>query len=311
MKNTCLILFLFLFSNLYSQDVISFKDQLLFKIELSKQTESFLINTENTSPFIVEANNVYKMKFTANYKFLGLSLGISPSNGLGNNKSKFRNIQLRLFPNQWFQTIEYKRVQGFFQDQIPNSATVDQFPHLKTTNWTGSTAYVFNKDFSLKHLVALNEWQQTSAGSFIPTLNYGFNRLSDFVEDGKYIQNNFDIAITPNYFYTWIIRDHWFVSGNIAPSLGVRFSKEKTSDIETKDSFLTTSLNFNLQFGYTNDVISAGAKFSFDTNDTREESITRNFVNDKSYASLYFGYRFEPPNFIRKTADWIEDKVGL
>ncbi|OIQ22892.1 DUF4421 family protein [Lacinutrix sp. MedPE-SW] len=311
MKNTCCILLIFCFTKLYSQDIISFKDKLLFKVELNKQTESFLINEENNNAFIAEANNVYKLKIAANYKFLGLSIGFSPSNSYGNNKSKFRNIQLRLFPNQWFQTIEHRRVQGFYQDQIPNGTALKQFPHLKTTSWTGSTAYVLNKNFSLKHLMALNEWQRETSGSFIPTLNYGFNRLSDFTENGKYIQNNFDIALTPNYYYTWIIKEHWFLSGNLAPSIGVRFSKEKIKDIETRDTFFTNALDFNLQFGYTTETISAGAKFSFVSNSNKEDNISRNFVNDKTYASLYFGYRFEPPTFIKNTANWIKTKTGL
>ncbi|WP_299887408.1 DUF4421 family protein [uncultured Lacinutrix sp.] len=314
MKYSLLLLFLCVYSSLYSQEknsrsIVQFSDKLLIRANLIKQSESFLINDDDEST-IIEANNTYKIKLSGNYKFLGLSIGFSPNSGNSNFKSKFRNAQLRLFYNQWFQTIEYRKVQGFYQDDFNIGEPVAQFPHFKTTNWTGSTSYIFNPDFSLKHLLSFNEWQVISEGSFVPSINYGSNRLSDFVEDGKYEQNNFDIAITPSYFYTWVIKERWFISSSIAPALGVRFSKEKISGIETEDTFITKALNLSLQFGYTSNDISAGAKFNFDSN-AAKENVERNFVNDKSYASIYFGYRFNPPRFIERTADWIEDKIGL
>ena len=310
MKHTFLIVILLLVTTSHGQDIISFSNKMLVKVDFNKQSESFLITNEGDRSFIAEANNVYKLKFSANYSFFGLSVNFSPSSARGSNQSKFRNIQLRLFLKQWLHTLEYRKVQGFYQESTNLNTTLAALPHLKTTSWTGSTSYTLNDAFSLKHLVALNEWQRTSAGSLVPTLNYGFNRLSDYNEAGKYIQNNYDISISPSYYYTRTIHTNYFVTGGIAPALGVRFSEEKKANSTESFSFLTKALNFKLQFGYTSVHISTGAIFNFDSTEA-SKATARNFVNDKSYASLYFGYRFDPPAFLKRSSKWVKEQIDL
>ncbi|WAC03170.1 DUF4421 family protein [Lacinutrix neustonica] len=310
MKQALLVVITFIFTSSYAQDIVDFSNKMLVKVDFNKQSESFLITDDGERSFIVEANNVYKLKCSANYKFLGLSINFSPSSTHGNNQSKFRNIQLRVFLKQWLQTFEYRKVQGFYQERTNINTTLAAFPNLKTTSFTGSTSYTLNDNFSLKHLVALNEWQKSSAGSLVPTLNYGFNRLSDVNETGKYFQNNFDISISPMYYYTRTIKTNYFVTGGIAPALGIRFSNEKSEHSNASYSFVTKALNFKLQFGYTTNSISTGAVFNFDSSEAKKAS-ARNFVNDKSYASLYFGYRFDPPPFLKQSSKWVKEQIDL
>ncbi|AXO81709.1 DUF4421 domain-containing protein [Olleya aquimaris] len=292
----------------YGQNsVISFKEKLLLKSNINTQTESFSVQ-DNGQSILVNANNTYRLEVGANYKFLGLKIGFSPSNKSSGLKSKFLNPQLNIFIKQWIQSFEYRKVQGFYQET--NAQELAEFPDLKTTSWTGTTSYVLNHDFSLKHLTHLTEWQRVTAGSFTPTLHYGFNRLSNNIDAQKVVENSFDLSIAPAYYYTWAFKKYWFISSSIAPAIGVRFTTEKSNDNTQKDTFITRSLDLTFQFGYTSGTISAGARFNFDNNAVNKD-LKQSMVNDKSYASLYFGYRFNPPKFLKQTVSNIEDRLGL
>ncbi|QCE39968.1 DUF4421 family protein [Psychroserpens sp. NJDZ02] len=308
MKYTLLLLSVFFSTHANSQNsVLSFREKLLLKSNINTQSESFSIQ-DNDQSVLVNANNTYRLEVAANYKFLGLKIGFSPSSRNSNFKSKFLNYQLNVFVKQWIQSIEYRKVQGFYQEN--NAELLTQFPKLKTTSWIGTTSYVLNNNFSLKHLTHLNEWQRETAGSFVPTLKYGFNRLSNIIDNQKVVENSFDISIAPAYYYTWAFKEHWFISSSIAPAVGLRFTTEKFNETTSKDIFVSRALDLTLQFGYTSETISAGASFNFDSNAINKD-IAQSVVTDKSYASLYFGYRFEPPNFLKRTAQTIEDQLGL
>ena len=293
-----------------SNSIVSFRDNMLVKFNVNTQNESFSIQDTNEDNFTVTADNVYRVQVSANYKFVGLSVGFSPSSRRSDFKSTFRDYQLRLFLKQWIQNFQYRKVQGFYDEGInPNDVSL-RFPNLKTTRWGGETSYVFNPDFSLRHLLYLTEWQRENSGSFIPTVRYGFNRLSDLVDNEKVVQNNFDISIAPRYYYTWIVKHNWFVTPSISPAIGLRFSTDKSSEGTTESTYITKALDLGLQFGYTSNNISAGARFNFETNSVNE-AVKRNVINDKSYASVYFGFRFNPPKYLEEKVDWINDRLGL
>lgn len=303
MKYYFLLLSLFSLLIVNGQDIVSFKDKLLVKTSFDKQSESFFIDDSVNTPFIVDANNDFKIRLSANYQVFGLSVALSP-----NSDSKFRNINLNLFLDHWFQTFEYSNLQGFFK-QLSTTNTGNK-PQLKKTSWSGSTAYTFNPNFSLKHLISLNEWQRKSAGSFIPTLKYGYTDLYIVTENTSYTQNSLNIALAPSYAYTQVIKNNFFVMLDVAPAIGLRLINEDAANSKTKTAFMTRSLDLKLQFGYTSEKISAGAIFNFDSTQSRKEE-QRNFVNDKNFASLYFGYRFDPPEFLKRGSKWIKDTIKL
>lgn len=308
MRYWLVVLILFLCTIVVGQNaVLSFRENLLLKSNINTQNESFSIQNNNQS-ILVNANNTYRLEVGANYKFLGLKIGFSPSSRSSDFKSKFLNSQLNIFIKQWIQSFEYRKVKGFYQEN--NAQLLAQFPDLKTTSWLGTTSYVLNDNFSLKHLTHLNEWQRETAGSFVPTLKYGFNRLSNIIDYQKVAENSFDLSFAPAYYYTWAFKEHWFISSSIAPAVGVRFTTEKLNTAINKDTFISRALDLTLQFGYTSETISAGASFNFDSNAINKD-LTQSMVNDKSYASLYFGYRFTPPNFLKRTVEQIESTMGL
>lgn len=292
-----------------SSNITTFKNYLVFKTNISTQNESFSV-FDGEEKYSIEALNAFKLQLAANYRFLGLSLSFSPLDKSSEFKSKFIETKIRFFIKKWIQSIEYRRVQGFYLENVSTDAIDQQFPHLKTTSYIGETSYVFNDDFSLKHLTDQNEWQHESAGSFIPAIRYGYNRISDYVFENKFVQNNYDIKLAPSYYYTWCLKNNWFIAPNVTPSIGLRFSKERFLDLEESDTFVTKGLNLGIQYGYTSERISTGAVFNFEANSINKSS-NRNLEIDRNYVNLYFTYRFDAPRFLKDAVDGIYRKLGL
>ncbi len=293
-----------------SSNMVSFKDNLLLKANINTQSESFSI-IDGKDRYTIEALNSFRIQVGANYKFLGLSLAFSPVSSNAKFKSKFFEAQLRFFiKKQWIQSFKYSNAKGFYEENVGTNSVAQQFPNLQTQTISGASAYVFNTDFSLNHLENQNEWQQYSAGSFIPSLKYGLNTVSDKTDLGTISQKNINISLAASYYYTWCISENWFVSPNISPELGLRFTDNESPTENNSVTSLTKALNVGLQFGFTNPIISAGAKFSFNSNNISNSSST-NLTNDKNFTSLYFAYRLDPPQFLEKTVDSIENTLGM
>ena len=313
-KLLIVILFLLNSSLIFSQSatdygIISFKEKLILRAAINTQNESFTI-IENSEKFNVEASNLFKLQLAANYKFIGLAIGFSPKNRNSDFNSTFLQSNLQFFiKKQWIQSFHYSRIKGYYLETQPQDLD-KQFPNLKTISITGTTAYNYNPKFSLKHLLHHNAWQQESAGSIIPSLTYGLNKIIDIADNEKVVQNNLDIALATSYYYTWCFKRNWFISPNISPIIGLRFftEKNKATDNKTREIHLIRGLNLGLQYGYTSHKISTGVKFNFDSNWVNNAS-TREFTNDKDYVNLYFAYRIEPPGFLKRGVDNINEKL--
>ncbi|WP_290699727.1 DUF4421 family protein [Lacinutrix sp.] len=316
MKYSLLVFFSCLTICSYSQDetqndstyITSFKHKIMLKANINTQTESYSIQNNDTENFNLTANNNFKFTASANYEFLGLSIGFSPKARNLPYKTAFQDITLRLFLKQWIQSFQYRRVRGFFRDGEILEATQSEFPDFKTISWNGATSYVMNPNFSLKHVLFNTEWQRKSVGSFIPTLRYGYQRISDRIEGDKEAQNIYSISIASDYYYTWVIENNWFVTPTVSPAIGLRYTVYSLAEISEQNTLFTTALNLGLYFGYTSPEFVAGAVFNFDSNATNSKNRT-NIISDRSYAKLYFGYRFNASSGLKKRVKWLKNKI--
>ena len=184
-----------------------------------------------------------------------------------------------------------------------------QLPDLKFVTWRGATSYVLNPNFSLRNIVYQTEWQRKSAGSFIPELEYSYTQISNQENAIKSITNIYDIELAASYYYTFVIHKNWFISPFLSPSIGIRFSKDKEEPknntiSEELEKYQINRLKGGLQLGYSSRKIIFGANINFNVNWYNEDEST-SIINDKSYAKLYFGYRFNAPKFIQKPFKWI------
>ncbi|WP_157841070.1 DUF4421 family protein [Neotamlana nanhaiensis] len=280
-------------------------EYLITNVSINTQSELLsVIDDDNNQRYSIEAANNLRTKLSANYKFLGLGFGFSPHTS--NRKSKFLEARVNVFLKQWILGANFSRIKGFYaqNDYLQNVQT--DFPDLKSTRYTLSTSYNFNDKFSLKHLIQKNEWQRTSAGSFVPSFTISYNRIFDLVDNEKYKQHNYDFSILPTYHYTWCIDNNWFIAPSVTPKAGVRFS----SNSKAKNTFFTRGFNFRLQFGITTERVAVGAIFNFESNNINYKSVRRT-INDRNHGQLYFAYRFDAPKFLERTVEGIERKLGI
>lgn len=309
-----------------STSIISYTDKIIIKANLDTQTDSYSVASENGLDYRLSANNQYRLVLSLDYEFIGASIGFSPKFLPGNDdtdlkgESSYEDYSFRFFLGNWTQELQYKKVQNFYventNDFIPNwidgQDPYIQFPDFKTIFWGGSTSYVLNPNFSLRNVVYNTEWQRKSAGSFIPTIRYGFTRLSATLGDTKSYENSFDISIAPEYFYTFVLHENWFLSLFLSPSFGVRFSKDGiVGTIENENHmYWPLSVDGGLQLGYSSSKFIYGANLEFESTWYNEDSMT-NITNDTMFAKIYFGYRFDAPKVVKKTFNAINEKLGL
>lgn len=141
------------------------------------------------------------------------------------------------------------------------------------------TQYIFNnRKFSLRSTYVQNEWQKKSAGSLIVGAEF-FYSLSDadssFVPDninepdffGGYKFNHsssLNFGINGGYSYTFVLKQHFFLSMGLSAGPQFSYSVLKSEDINQPDKTgVTFGLNGLLRtgFGYNSKKVYAGIFF--------------------------------------------------
>jgi hypothetical protein len=189
-----------------------------------------------------------------------------------------------------------------------------KFPGVKTTQYSFSTSYLFNPKFSLKSITSFTEWQKKSAGSFIPSLLYSYNQIRSQTDDTQGRQKEYDLRLAAGYYYNFIIWKRFYIAPYLSPSIGVKFLNDKSTDsgVEsvTKKNYFTRNLDGGIKIGFNSDRVLFGASLVFNDSSYNEDKATV-ISNNKGFGLLYFGYRFDAPNFIKKPVEKIDDKIKL
>jgi hypothetical protein len=332
-KFRILIVFLLSFS-LYSQNVeeidttsiISYADKIIIKTNLSTETDTYILKTGNTLDLKILPNNSYKLFLSFDYQFIGLSFGFAPNffndkqDDVLKGESSFSDLKFRFFLGNWVQGIQYKKIKGYyventqdFEDNwIEGMNPYLQIPSLANVTWGMSTSYIFNPKFSIRNILYQTEWQKKSAGSFVPTLYYDYNKSSFDFSDSKSEENTFNTRLAFGYHYTFVIKENWFIAPNISPSLGIKFSKTKSNvdniEYTEKDTYLTKFLEGGLQIGYSTKKVIFGANFNFNSSWYKKDKVSL-VENDQVFGVVYFGYRFDTPKFIEDSYNWLNKKI--
>lgn len=310
--------------------ILSYADKFVVKINVDTQTDEYILRNrmDGGTDLRLAANNNYRLFLSLDYQFFGLSIGFSPTFFPGNNdddlkgESSFSDFRFRAALGQWIQGFQVSSIKGYYVENTgdfvsPWEEGVDPYIQLSdlTFNIYGmSTSYVFNPRFSFRNILYNTEWQLKSAGSFIPTLFYSYDRISYSVDEVQLKEDVFPIRLALSYAYTWVFSKNWFINANLSPSVGVRFSNltESVNGViqKSNNTVYPRALEGGMQMGYASRKIVFGLGFSFDVNAYNEDAV--NVVeNDKFYGLVYFGYRFNTPPFIDRTYNKFAKKIGI
>ncbi|MCK5638224.1 MAG: DUF4421 family protein, partial [Flavobacteriaceae bacterium] len=151
-----------------------YHNQLNIKFEVSNEVENYKLFFDNNKANI-SPNIGVRYAFGFNYRFASIRLGIRPklSDSSIDDKGETDNFKLRvkLLFNEWSHKLEYNYVKGFYIKNT-NDYTIDnlennnhiQFPDMKTSIFSGTSAYKFNNNYSVRAVESQTEIQIKSAG---------------------------------------------------------------------------------------------------------------------------------------------------
>lgn len=142
---------------------------------------------------------------------LSSSFGILPAQK-GYGKTKSVDFQIHNYGRKFLIDLFYQKYKGFYNDV----KDVTLFPETSAQQIGGEVTYVFNHDkFSTKAALEQTEKQLQSAGSWLVgggAYHYKL-RLEDAFGANRNSVNNFQLGVNGGYGYSWVINEHWLLSG--------------------------------------------------------------------------------------------------
>jgi hypothetical protein len=284
-----------------------FPEKITARISLVNTGNSFFINdSENDINYNLKPNTREYLGFSLLFRSIELDFGFLPDflkQNEDNGNSKLFNLNFRMFVGQWMQTLDLYNQKGYFVD-------FDDFkialPSIKTFKIGGATSYIFNHNFSFRAVGFQNEWQRKSAGSFIPELHYYYTTF-DIEDSGTSPKStSFDIAIAPAYYYNFVFKEN-FIFG-LGTSAGIGYNYNNLGDRSVNS--ILFEFGGRAVLGYNSEVFFAGINSSINLYEHASDRFVR--VEDSiSFFEFYIGYRFNAPKSFIRTADKVNNYLGL
>ena len=314
--------------------IMDYKKRFNVKLELSNDISTYSF-VENGFDVELKPNLNLRYAVVFSYKFLSVRLGIRPKISEENIKKKgdsdtFR-LRLLLLFDKWNHLIEYKIDKGFYlvntQDFIDQESDIRiQFPELSSHVLFGSSSYKFNKNYSLRAIQSQTEVQMSSAGSFMPGISYNFYKFSGTnviknIDGDKEFRDYYNeysgasLSLLLGYYYTFVLKKHWYVNAFAIPTIGFDFyttkiyGPDESTSRRFNDDYL--ALNYGVGSGYNGEKIFFGAEFKNRFTNEKFSSSKVSIIPKNTEFKIFFGYRFKAPKTVRKPVDYIEKKVPI
>ena len=294
-------------------------------ISLNNSFKTFKVES-SFNKFLLYPNTLNNLRLNANYEFISFGVEFSPeflpSNGDNDLKGKTRSFQLgtSLVFRHWFSDISYSKVKGYYLrntiDFNSNWASGDPFSQLPDLNYEGlsiSAGYINNSRFSLQSLTTQTERQLKSSGSFMPVFNldyYVINDQSNATNTQK--SNNIEVSIGPGYTYTFVLKEKFYTSLGLFGSIGYLNTKLTTrflsGDIITIQDNFILRVDCKAGIGYNGRKFYSGLFGRISGTRFQQENTTVMNTEARVFYHLFFGMRFNAPNFIKKEVKKIKSK---
>lgn len=237
-----------------------------------------------------------------------LSLGLGKNSGLENTRSF--DFQGRLFSSKQLVSATLQYYQGYRLANV-NGVQLDpddeetRREDLRTVNLMMQYMYAFNyTKFSMKAPFVFNERQKKSAGSVIAGASFSlFNldsdssivpvTLNDFFtpEASLTSLNVFNIGVKVGYMYTYVYKEHYFITLNLSPGLVFNYGDYSVDQLEA----LPTGLNFSFSsmnsIGYNGNRLFGGFNLIWENYNVKVASHTRMGIGSGKMTA-FIGYRF-------------------
>ena len=289
--------------------ITDFNDKISTRISLINTSNGFNINNEGIKYKLVPNKEDY-LGFSVLFRSIELDFGFAPkflNKNKDNKDSQLFTLNIRMFQNQWMQTIDLYKQKGFYT--IIYDVRLD-LPSTKTFKIGGSTSYIFNPNFSFRAIGFQNEWQTKSAGSFIPRLYYYYTKFEVDDLGNKENYSFYDIAVAPSYYYNFVIHKNFFLALGLSAGIGINHNQlnyEFSSESNTNALYELSARN---ALGYNSDSFFIGINSNILF--LKHHADAANIVDDKiTFVEFYIGYRFKAPKKLIKLSDDFNRKFKL
>jgi hypothetical protein len=308
-----------------SQDkwIETLDDYIGLKLGVSNYIETFSLNVnDNAYTLYPNTSNVARLYF--NFRMISLYYTYVPLFLPGNNdddtkgKTSSAGYGIDFTFNRISTSLSYSRTEGYY---LKNTLFYNRnwepgddyilFPDLVSKSLDGETSYKFNKNFSQSAVSSQTSRQLRSAGSFIPKLIYKYYLTENQPVGAAQKSENFQLILGAGYYYTYVLKKKFYISGGVMPAVGymftaLKFIRSGESNIEKKNIPIG-QISGQAGAGYNGRLFYAGAYWSGSTAGYKPKNATAINTNSTLYYQFFVGYRFKAPKFLRKSYDDVMD----
>ncbi len=239
---------------------------------------------------------------------LALNVGITEVSNFSNKK--FLDVRANVFSSKhiFTATLKYyygyqmKNFSGVTPPEIPVTSTRED---IRTVYLGFQYLFAFNYDkFSVKAPFIFNEMQRKSAGSFL--IGAGFNlfvlgadstvvpvEVQDSFNEKLHLQdlNSISLSVNFGYIYTFVFKQHFFLTLSLSPGIGVNMGDSQTEFRETFKTHMFLGLRSMNSVGYNARRFFGGVQLIGDAYNIR---IDKNLITQVGNGNIKFfvGYRF-------------------
>ncbi|QLE00965.1 DUF4421 family protein [Galbibacter sp. BG1] len=291
---------------------IQYPDRITIRMGLTDDFNSYEISDPATNfDILLLPNQELRSNFSLLFRFVEINIGYTPpflkfnDDNEQKGKTTYFNLGTRFYIKKWMQDFEWTKTQGFYvnlPDNDPQTNDNILFPDFKVTRVGGNTSYIFNENFSFRTIFKQNEWQQLSAGSFVPTLSYFYSRISNGTSAKDKV---FDITIGPAYFYNWVLNKRFIITSGALVGIGyshINPSEGDSSGGANYQTGLTLGLGYNIA-GFFTGINANYRAFYHNTSENYD------LKDQHSFLEFHIGYRFKAPKKLIEKTNQLENLI--
>lgn len=213
----------------------------------------------NTGPKDLEfrPNNRINFGVGASYRAVTLNIGVGVpwlnSDDAVKGRTRYIDAQANIHTKRWATNLFLQRFAGYYVSShtLPElgwtqSTTYPTRPDLREFNVGVSSVHIFNNDrFSYRASFNQDAWQRKSQGSWLlggyaTYFHLGADSslvptaLDAQFEDGLHLRRGsfWDVGPMGGYVYTFVVDDHWFLTGSAVFGIGASLQRAETDPVE-------------------------------------------------------------------------------
>jgi hypothetical protein len=304
---------------------VNYFNKMIFKIDVNSNTDNFFIQKINysdieKSKFI--PNDPLNLRFSFDYKFLGLYYSISSNFIPGNNRNpndqatKTQDFSFKFFySDRLRQEVIFKKTRGYNLLNSNGMNLEKKFKNVEINRFGGKIFYIMNNNFSYRAYESMTERQIKSAGSFIPSFAYYYtvfsneNQFNNSLYLTSIYSHSFYFKI--GYMYNLVLNKKWY--STLGANVGGRYlfstknydNSQDNISFQDKKTNINTSIDLNLGIGYNNKNMFLGIKSNY-KNINYSKKMNSEIFNSNLAIEFFMGYRFDEVKPIKSIFEKIE-----